>query len=53
LARYFLRKLAIYAVTFVIAVTVDWAIPHLMPGNPILTLVGRIQVQDPSVAQQL
>jgi peptide/nickel transport system permease protein len=37
----------------VIAVTVDWAIPHLMPGNPILTLVGRIQVQDPSVAQQL
>ena len=53
MGRYFLRKLVIYAVTFVIAVTVDWAIPHLMPGNPILTLVGRIQVQDPSVAQHL
>jgi peptide/nickel transport system permease protein len=51
--RYFLRKLLIYALTFVVAVTVDWSIPHLMPGNPILTLVGRIQVQDPKVAQQL
>jgi len=50
---YFLRKLGIYAVTFVVAVTVDWAIPHLMPGNPVLTLVGRIQVQDPRVAQNL
>jgi peptide/nickel transport system permease protein len=51
--RYFLRKLGIYSLTFVLAVTVDWAIPHLMPGNPVLTLVGRIQVQDPKVAQQL
>ena len=51
--RYFLRKLFIYALTFVLAVTIDWAIPHLMPGNPVLTLVGRIQIQDPKVAQQL
>jgi len=51
--RYFLRKLVIYAVTFVAAVTIDWAIPHLMPGNPVLSLVGRIQTQDPRVAQQL
>jgi peptide/nickel transport system permease protein len=51
--RYFLRKLGIYAVTFVIAVTVDWAIPHLMPGNPVLTLMGRIQIKDPKVAQQI
>ena len=51
--RYFLRKLFVYSVTFVMAVTVDWAIPHLMPGNPVLTLMGRIQVQDPKVAQQL
>jgi peptide/nickel transport system permease protein len=53
LGRYFLRKLAIYGLTFVVAVTVDWAIPHLMPGNPVLSLVGRIQVQDPQVAQNL
>ncbi len=51
--RYFLRKLFVYAVTFVIAVSVDWAIPHLMPGNPVLTLMGRIQIQDPHVAQQV
>jgi hypothetical protein len=51
--RYFLRKLVVYALTFVVAVTVDWAIPHLMPGNPVLSLVSRIQVQDPKVAQQL
>jgi peptide/nickel transport system permease protein len=51
--RYFLRKLGVYSATFVVAVTIDWAIPHLMPGNPVLTLMGRIQVQDPKVAQQL
>ncbi len=47
------RKLSIYALTFVAAVTVDWAIPHLMPGNPVLTLMGRIQIQDPKVAQNV
>jgi peptide/nickel transport system permease protein len=51
--RYFLRKLFIYSLTFVVAVTVDWAIPHLMPGNPVLSLVARIQTQDPKVAQNL
>lgn len=51
--RYLLRKLAIYALTFVAAVTVDWSIPHLMPGNPVLTLMGRIQIKDPKVAQHL
>ena len=51
--RYFLRKLVVYVLTFVVAVTVDWAIPHLMPGNPVLTLMGRIQIQDPKVAQQV
>jgi peptide/nickel transport system permease protein len=52
-ARYFLRKLFIYLVTFVVAVTVDWAIPHLMPGNPVLALMSRIQAQDPQVAQRM
>jgi len=51
--RYFLRKLLVYSVTFVAAVSIDWAIPHLMPGNPVLTLMGRIQIQDPQVAQQM
>ncbi len=51
--RYLLRKLFIYLLTFVAAVTIDWSIPHLMPGNPVLTLMGRIQIQDPNVAQHV
>ena len=51
--RYFARKLFVYGLTFIVAVTVDWAIPHLMPGNPVLTLMSRIQTQDPQVAQQM
>jgi len=51
--RYLLRKLLIYALTFVAAVTIDWGIPHLMPGNPVLTLMGRIQIQNPQVAQHV
>ena len=51
--RYFLRKLFVYTLTLIVAVTVDWAIPHLMPGNPVLTLMGRLQIRDPQVAQQV
>ena len=39
--RYFGRKLLIYAITFVLAVTVDWAIPRFMPGNPVEILIAR------------
>ncbi len=51
MVRYFLRKLFIYGLTFVAAVTIDWAIPHLMPGNPVLTLMGRLQIRNEVVAQ--
>jgi len=44
--RYFARKLITYALTFFAAVTIDWTIPHLMPGDPILTIMSRIQIQD-------
>ena len=33
--RYLARKLAIYSLTFFVAVTIDWAIPRFMPGDPI------------------
>jgi peptide/nickel transport system permease protein len=39
--RYFTRKLFIYVLTFVLAVTIDWAIPRFMPGNPIQILISR------------
>jgi peptide/nickel transport system permease protein len=51
-SRYLARKVAIYLVTFFVAVTIDWAIPRLMPGNPIDGLISRIQT-DPTAAQQL
>ena len=51
MARYFLRKLFVYGLTFIAAVTIDWAIPHLMPGNPVLTLMGRLQIRNEAVAQ--
>ncbi|MHB8071381.1 MAG: ABC transporter permease [Candidatus Cryosericum sp.] len=39
--RYFRRKLFIYILTFILAVTIDWLIPRFMPGNPIQILISR------------
>ena len=38
--RYLGRKLLIYLVTFWVAVTIDWAIPRFMPGDPIERLLA-------------
>ena len=40
--RYFGRKIVVYLSTFFLAVTIDWAIPRFMPGNPILNLLSRV-----------
>jgi len=40
--RYFGRKIVIYISTFFLAVSIDWAIPRFMPGNPILNLLTRV-----------
>jgi peptide/nickel transport system permease protein len=37
------RRLGVYAVTAWVAITVNFLLPHLMPGNPIQTLIGKIQ----------
>ena len=52
MARYLARKTLLYVVTFVVAVTVDWAIPRLMPGDPIQGLISRLQA-DPTAAEHL
>jgi peptide/nickel transport system permease protein len=41
MGRYFGRKVLIYAITFFIAVTIDWCIPRFMPGNPVDILISR------------
>ncbi len=48
--RYLVRKVFIYLVTFFVAVTVDWAIPRLMPGDPIQALLSRMHAQPGSSA---
>ena len=41
--RMILRKLAFYVVTAIAAVTVDFFIPHAMPGNPVESVLARMQ----------
>ena len=43
MTRYLARKSLIYLLTFFVAVTIDFAIPRLMPGNPIDGLIARFQ----------
>lgn len=43
--RYFGRKLLLYILTLFLAVTIDWAIPRFMPGNPIDILIARANLK--------
>jgi peptide/nickel transport system permease protein len=43
--RYLSRKIVVYLLTFWVAVTIDWAIPRFMPGDPIEGLLSRMQAQ--------
>ena len=52
MTRYLARKSLLYLLTFFVAVTIDWAIPRLMPGNPIDGLISRIQA-DPTASEEL
>jgi peptide/nickel transport system permease protein len=45
---YFARKLVTYLLTFFVAVTIDWAIPRFMPGNPVESLISRMHAQPES-----
>lgn len=42
-----LRKLAFYLVALFAAVTFNFAIPRLLPGNPVDILLGKLSVQGP------
>ena len=52
MTRYLARKSFLYLLTFFFAVTIDWAIPRLMPGDPIDGLIGRIRA-DSTASQEL
>ncbi|MER7311113.1 MULTISPECIES: ABC transporter permease [Streptomyces] len=51
--RYFARKLLVYALTFVVAVTVNWMIPRFMPGDPVAAMVARARVSQPEAAEAM
>jgi peptide/nickel transport system permease protein len=36
------RKLALYVLTAWVAITVNFMLPHFMPGNPIQTMIGKL-----------
>ena len=52
MTRYFARKSLLYLTTFFVAVTIDWAIPRLMPGDPIQGLLSRLRA-DSTAAPEL
>ena len=52
MTRYLARKVVIYLFTFFVAVTIDWAIPRFMPGDPIEGLLSRMHAQ-PGATEQL
>jgi peptide/nickel transport system permease protein len=43
--QYFQRKLLIYLLTFIAAVTIDWLIPRFMPGDPIQVMLARASLR--------
>ena len=44
--RMITRRIAFYVVTAVVAITINFFIPRLMPGNPALAVLGRVQAQE-------
>ncbi|GAA1695156.1 ABC transporter permease [Glycomyces endophyticus] len=44
MGRYFRRKLLIYGLTFVIAVSINFAVPRMMPGDPVARMLTRNSV---------
>jgi peptide/nickel transport system permease protein len=41
--RLITRRIALYVVTAIVAITVNFFIPRLMPGNPVLAVLGRLR----------
>jgi peptide/nickel transport system permease protein len=44
--RMIARRIAFYLLTAVVAITVNFFLPRLMPGNPVLAVLGRVQAEE-------
>lgn len=53
MGRYFARKSLIYALTFFVAVTLNWVIPRLMPGDPVQRMLTRAAVAHPATIEPM
>ena len=47
--RYFGRKVLVYVLTFLLAVTIDWLIPRFMPGDPVRNMLSRASLNAEAV----
>ncbi len=50
--NYLLRKLLFYAVAVWAAVTLNFAIPRLLPGNPVDILLAKLQARGATVTPE-
>jgi peptide/nickel transport system permease protein len=41
--RLILRRVALYVVTAIVAITINFFLPRLLPGNPALAVLGKAQ----------
>jgi peptide/nickel transport system permease protein len=46
------RKLAVYVLTAWVAITANFLLPRLMPGNPVQTMIGKLQGRVTPAMQQ-
>lgn len=46
MGKYLSKKIIIYLITFVLAVTINFVIPRMMPGDPIHSLMSRFSVME-------
>lgn len=44
--RLLARRFGLYVITAIVAITVNFFIPRMMPGNPALAVIGRAQAQE-------
>jgi peptide/nickel transport system permease protein len=50
--RALIRKIAVYVLTAWVAITANFLLPRLMPGNPVQTMIGKLQGRVTPAMQQ-
>lgn len=46
MGRYLSKKIIVYIVTFILAVSINFIIPRMMPGDPIQSLMSRFSIME-------